>query len=64
MGPRACETVASEWLSVPEAAAELGISARQAYRWVDKGWLPSYRFGHIRVKRADVERLIAEGLPA
>lgn len=64
MGSRAHECVASEWMTPAAAAVVLGISTRTAYRWIDRGHLPGYRFGpHKKVKRVDVERLLAEGLP-
>jgi excisionase family DNA binding protein len=45
-----------EWLSSPQAAEELGVSARTLYKFINDGMLPGYRFGRvIRVRRSDVE---------
>ncbi|MDP2950090.1 MAG: excisionase family DNA-binding protein [Chloroflexota bacterium] len=52
------------WLAPDEAARILGLSYHQlnraiASRWVRVVRLPS---GHRRISRADVERLLADGL--
>ena len=47
-------------LTVPQAAALLGISDRDLRRKLDQGLIPHTRFGprgRRRVKRSDVERL-------
>ena len=47
------------WLSTKEAAAQLGVTLRSLYRFIDEGDLAAYRFGRvIRLQRADVDRFI------
>ncbi len=47
----------SEWVSVNEAAAVLGVHPGTVRVWSDKGMLPVYRTrgGHRRYKRSEVE---------
>lgn len=50
---------AVEWLSTAEAAAQLGITPRTLYRFIDEGQLPAYRFGRvIRLKASEVDAFI------
>ncbi len=46
-----------EWLSLSEAAQELGVHPSTVRAWADHGYLPSQRTqgGHRRFRRADVE---------
>ena len=47
------------WLGTKEAAAQLGITLRSLYRFIDEGELAAYKFGRvIRLKEEDVERYI------
>ncbi len=48
---------ASDWVSVNEAAAVLGVHPGTVRVWSDKGMLPVYRTrgGHRRYKRSEVE---------
>ena len=52
-------------LRISEAAAVLGISPRQAYRWADAGRLPTIQLGGLArgryVPRAALEALLREG---
>lgn len=49
----------TEWLNTDEAARRLGITTRTLYRFMDKGRLPSYRFGRVfRLKVSDIEAFI------
>lgn len=49
----------SEWLNTAEAAAELGVTVRTLYRFIDAGQLPAYRFGRvIRLKQAEVSAFV------
>lgn len=49
-------------LTVPEAAATLGISRALAYELIARGELPNLRLGRrIVVPRLALERLIADG---
>ena len=50
-------------LTVPEAAKALGISVSTAWRWIDRGILPSVRIGPKRVfvRREDLEPVTAAG---
>jgi excisionase family DNA binding protein len=51
-------------LSVPEAAAVLGISRDAAYDAARRGELPTLRFGRrILVSRAALDRLLNAGEP-
>lgn len=51
----------SEYLSVKEAAAELGVSPSTIWRWIEAGRLPAQRIGPkiIRLRRDDVSLSIA-----
>jgi excisionase family DNA binding protein len=45
-----------EFLKVPEAAEELGISERSGWRLVADGEIPKHEFrGSTRIKRSDLE---------
>ncbi len=47
------------WLSTKEAAAQLGVTLRSLYRFIDEGDLVAYKFGRvIRLQQRDVERFI------
>ena len=47
------------WLSTKQAAAQLGVTLRSLYRFIDEGGLPAYRFGRvIRLQQADVDQFI------
>lgn len=47
------------WLGTKEAAAQLGITLRSLYRFIDEGELTAYKFGRvIRLKEEDVARYI------
>ena len=50
----------SEYLSVKEAAAELGVSPSTIWRWIEAGRLPAQRIGPkiIRLRQADVARSV------
>lgn len=49
-------------MSVPEAAALLGVHASTIYRAVDRGELTAIRIGRcVQIPRHVVERLINEG---
>lgn len=53
---------ASATMSVPDAAALLGISRSTLYRAIDRGDIVAIRIGRCtQVPRHVVERLIAEG---
>jgi excisionase family DNA binding protein len=44
------------WLTTREAAARLGVPARELYRLIDVGDLPAYKFGRdLRLRQADVD---------
>ena len=52
-------TEETAWLGTKEAAAQLGITLRSLYRFIDEGDLAAYRFGRvIRLKVDDVERYV------
>lgn len=53
---------ASATMSVPDAAALLGISRSTLYRAIDRGDIVAIRIGRCtQIPRHVVERLIAEG---
>lgn len=54
-----------DWLSLTEAAEELGVTDRTLRRKIASGDLPAYRMGPrlVRVKRADLEALLTR-IPA
>lgn len=49
-------TASSEYISVKEAAAELGVSPSTVWRWIDARRLPAIRIGPkmIRIRRRDL----------
>ena len=48
------------WLSVPEAAARLGVVPKSIYRFIDRGELRAYKMGRvIRLQESDVEEYLA-----
>jgi len=55
-----------EWITVEEAAEKLAVHEQTIRRWLRSGRLPgsllSRRAGY-RIKLADVERALEEGLP-
>ena len=66
--PRAAarpQAAAGEWLSLEEAGAYIGSSARTVRRYVSIGALPAYRMigKTIRVRRSDLDALF-EPIPA
>lgn len=54
-----------EYLTIPEAADELGVAQSTVRRWIREERLPSYRLGdrRILVKRDDMEHLIVPARP-
>ncbi len=51
----------TNWLSTKEAAAQLGVTSRTVYRFIDEGDLPAYKFGRvIRVKESDLEVFVEQ----
>ena len=51
-------------VTVPEAAAMLGISRNFAYQLVREGKLPSIRFGkRILIPRVALEKMLEMGVP-
>lgn len=52
---------ASEWVSLKDAAAILGVHPTTVRNWADRGDLPSRRTpgGHRRFKRSDLQRWLA-----
>ena len=54
-------------LSARQAADRAGVSARTLKRWIADGLLPAFRLpspkgrGHLRIRLADLEALLARG---
>lgn len=49
----------SLWLSVQRAAAELEVTTRTIYRFINDGKLPAYRIGRVyRIRRADLDAFL------
>ncbi|WP_156675665.1 MULTISPECIES: excisionase family DNA-binding protein [unclassified Mycobacterium] len=56
-----------EFLSLDNAANELGVSKRTVRRMISSGQLPAYRIGNstlVRVKRSDVLNVIKPVVPS
>lgn len=50
---------ASRWLSVQAAAAELEVTTRTIYRFINDGKLAAYRIGRVyRILRTDLEEFL------
>ena len=46
----------TSWLNTRQAAAQLGVSARELYRLIDAGELVAYKAGRdLRLRAADVD---------
>src|ERR671925_395490 len=54
------------YYSISQAAALLGVSRVTIWRWVRAGRLLVWRLGHrtVRIKREDLERVLAQSGPA
>lgn len=52
--------IREQFVTVAKAAELLEVSTSTIWRWIDKGDIPAYRFGHRRVliKQKDLEKLI------
>lgn len=49
----------SRWLSVQAAAAELEVTPRTIYRFINDGKLAAYRIGRVyRILRTDLEEFL------
>src|SRR4051794_13157819 len=59
-GPKA--TTASNYYTVSQATARLGVSRISIWRWIRDGHLPAMRLGPrtTRIKREDIERALAQ----
>lgn len=55
--------MSDEWLTTRRAAELMGVSRDTIARWIRLGQLPAMRLpsGQYRVRRAEIERLMAEG---
>jgi excisionase family DNA binding protein len=55
--PSAAEHDGDEWLTVPQACAEMKVGQRTLRRWIAEGRLPAYRMGDslIRIKASDLD---------
>jgi excisionase family DNA binding protein len=52
--------VGEPFLTVPEVAARLDVTAQTIRNWIERGTLPAYRVGRaFRVRREDVDELLA-----
>jgi len=53
------QSSSSLWLSVQNAAAELEVTTRTIYRFINDGKLAAYRIGRVyRIRRADLEAFL------
>ena len=53
------------YLTVAEVAELLRLNQQTVRNWIDQGSLPALRVGRrVRIKRSDLDRLIAEGYNA
>ena len=54
------EASKGEFLTIPQVAKELAISARSVWRLIEKQQLARYQFGaSTRIRREDLEKFIA-----
>jgi excisionase family DNA binding protein len=55
----------SDWLTIPQASARLGISAQTLRQWADDGRVPSFRTpgGHRRFRSSDLASIEAGKRP-
>ena len=55
----------ADMLSVPEAAAVMGVSASTMWRWIGAGRVSACRVGpkRVRLRRGDLDELIRERRP-
>jgi excisionase family DNA binding protein len=55
----------SEFCTVAQAAATLGVHPSTIWRWIDAERLPAYRIGprSIRIKRSDLEQVVTPTKP-
>lgn len=54
-----------EFLTVAEVAEVLKLNQQTVRNWIEQGSLPAVRVGRrVRIKRADFERVLAEGYSA
>lgn len=46
-----------EWLTVPQACAQMQVGQRTLRRWIAEGQLPAYRMGDqlIRIRASDLD---------
>jgi excisionase family DNA binding protein len=56
----------ADYVTVPEAAALLGVSSSTIWRWIANGNLPAYRVGprFVRVRRTELSALIRPVRPS
>src|SRR5438105_3944901 len=53
------------FLTVAEVAAMLKLNQQTVRNWIDQGSLPALRVGRrVRIRRSDLERVLAEGSTA
>jgi excisionase family DNA binding protein len=53
------------YLTVNEIAEHLKLNPQTVRNWIDQGRLPAVRIGRrVRIRRADVDRLLAQGTTA
>jgi excisionase family DNA binding protein len=53
------------YLTVAEVAGMLKLNQQTVRNWIDQGSLPAVRVGRrVRIKRSDLERVLAEGYSA
>jgi excisionase family DNA binding protein len=56
----AAESTGGRWLSVQTAAAELEVTTRTIYRFINDGKLAAYRIGRVyRIMRSDLDEFLA-----
>jgi excisionase family DNA binding protein len=52
-------TRAERFLTVPQVAERLGVSARSIWRWLDERELIAHRFGRlVRISEADLQAFL------
>src|SRR5438093_12934656 len=60
------KTPGTSYLTIDQAAREVGVHPSTIRRWIDSGLLTAYRVGpkRLRIKSSDVERSVISRRPA
>ncbi len=57
------EEAVPHWMSVQSAAAELEVTTRTIYRFINDGKLAAYRIGRVyRIRREDLDSFLSDAV--